>query len=57
VHLSTDIDTATVVGQRYGKPVILTVNTRLMHEQGFIFYQAENGVWLTNEVPNRYIAE
>lgn len=55
VHLSTDIDTATAVGQRYGKPVILTIKALLMHEQGFVFYRSENGVWLTEQVPHSYL--
>lgn len=55
VHLSMDIETATAVGQRYGKPVILTIKALLMHEQGFVFYRSENEVWLTEHVPNNYI--
>lgn len=51
VHLSEDIKTATAVGQRYGKLLILTIKTRLMYERGFKFYLAENGVWLTEKVP------
>ena len=51
VHLSQDEDTAHTVGQRYGKPVVLKIRALLMHEQGFKFYQAENGVWLTLSVP------
>ncbi|MFD2231225.1 RNA 2'-phosphotransferase [Alkalimarinus sediminis] len=57
VHLSTDIETATAVGQRYGKPVILTIKALLMHEQGFQFYLSENSVWLTESIPNIYIDE
>jgi putative RNA 2'-phosphotransferase len=57
VHLSSDIDTATQVGQRYGKPVILKINTLLMHQQGITFYQADNGVWLTHSVPIKYIED
>lgn len=55
VHLSTDIETATAVGQRYGKPVTLTIKALLMHEQGLMFYRSENGVWLTESVPHSYI--
>jgi putative RNA 2'-phosphotransferase len=55
VHLSQDIQTATKVGQRYGKPVVLTIKARLMFEEGSKFYLAENGVWLTNEVPSTFI--
>lgn len=55
VHLSTDVETATAVGQRYGKPVILKIKALLMHEQGFVFYRSENGIWLTASIPNSYI--
>ena len=57
VHLSKDIETATAVGQRYGKPVILTVKALLMHEQGFSFYISENGVWLTSAVPIEFFQQ
>lgn len=55
VHLSEDVATATSVGQRYGKPVVLTVDAARMHAQGFKFYQAQNGVWLTPDVPAEFI--
>lgn len=55
VHLSSDKQTASAVGQRYGKPVVLSVNTQLMHERGFLFYQADNGVWLTEHVPAEFL--
>ena len=55
VHLSQDITTAVAVGQRYGKPAVLKVEALRMHQQGFNFFQAENGVWLTNHVPNFFI--
>ncbi|MCX2784652.1 RNA 2'-phosphotransferase [Microbulbifer thermotolerans] len=55
VHLSTDIETASVVGQRYGKPVVLKIKSLLMHEQGFTFYLSDNGVWLTTQVPRDYL--
>lgn len=57
VHLSTNIETTTAVGKRYGKPMTLTIKALLMHEQGFTFYLAENGVWLTNNVPSKYIIQ
>jgi len=56
VHLSEDVQTATSVGQRYGKPVVLTIAAGAMHEQGFKFFQAQNGVWLTASVPSTFIA-
>lgn len=55
VHLSTDIDTATAVGKRYGKPVILKVDAGAMHQQGHEFFLSENGVWLTEHVPSSFI--
>jgi putative RNA 2'-phosphotransferase len=55
VHLSTDEETAEKVGMRYGKPVILVVAARLMHDEGYKFYQSENRVWLTDFVLPRYI--
>ena len=57
VHLSQDEQTALAVGERHGKPVVLKIKTLLMHEQGFKFYQAENGVWLTFNVPIIFISE
>jgi putative RNA 2'-phosphotransferase len=56
VHLSEEIATATSVGQRYGSVVVLAVATQQMLEEGFKFYQAENGVWLTEQVPARFLA-
>lgn len=54
VHLSQDIVTA--VGQRYGKPVVLKVEALRMHQQGFKFFQADNGVWLTTNIPPSFLA-
>jgi len=55
VHLSPTIETASAVGARRGKPVILEVQARKMHDDGFRFYLSANGVWLTDAVPWRYI--
>lgn len=55
VHLSEDIETATKVGNRHGKPVVYRVFAGWMHKEGFIFYRSVNGVWLTKEVPTKYI--
>lgn len=55
VHLSKDLETATKVGGRRGIPHILTVRSGAMHRDGFKFYLSENNVWLTNEVPAKYI--
>ena len=55
VHLSEDEQTAIAVGQRYGKPVVLKVKALLMFGQDFKFYQADNGVWLTNQVSPEFL--
>ena len=53
VHLSADIETATKVGQRHGKIVILNIDARDLHASGQAFCQADNGVWLTGPIqPN-----
>ena len=55
VHLSKDIETAYKVGQRHGKPVILKVLAKQMDEDGFKFFESENKVWLTDNVPVKYL--
>lgn len=56
VHLSADVSTATRVGSRRGKPVILTIAAANMHSAGFSFFRSANGVWLTDHVPPQYIS-
>ena len=51
VHLSADIDTAKMVGQRRGKPVVLRVHAAALHAAGHAFFRSANGVWLTDAVP------
>lgn len=55
VHLSQDINTAQNVGQRHGKPVVFVIDTKRMLADGYSFYVSENNVWLTNEVPAKYL--
>lgn len=55
VHLSSDEKTAITVGSRHGIPVIYKVHSRQMAEQGYQFYCSVNGVWLTKEVPVKYL--
>jgi len=57
VHLSVDKKTAEAVGKRYGKPIVLHIPALQMHQQGFVFGQAENGVWLTAKVPASFIVQ
>ena len=55
VHLSADKDTASQVGKRHGKLVILIVRSAEMQERGFEFYLSKNGVWLTDHIPAEFI--
>ncbi|MEU9400211.1 RNA 2'-phosphotransferase [Streptomyces sp. NPDC048242] len=55
VHLSADRETATRVGSRRGRPVVLPVDAAAMHRDGHVFRVSANGVWLTEAVPVRYL--
>lgn len=55
VHLSPDVETATKVGTRRGKPVILRVDAAAAHAAGTAFYRSDNGVWLADAIPAAFI--
>jgi putative RNA 2'-phosphotransferase len=55
VHLSPDRETATRVGARRGRPVILAVDAGAMHRAGHVFRVSANGVWLTAHVPVTFL--
>ena len=55
VHLSADEATAHRVGQRHGNPIIFQIEALRMHAKGFKFYLADNGVWLTDQVPPEFL--
>lgn len=57
VHLSADRETAAKVGQRHGKPHIFGVLAQEMHENNFEFFVSDNGVWLTEHVPAKYLKQ
>jgi putative RNA 2'-phosphotransferase len=56
VYLSSDVQTATKVGERRGKPVVLVIDSARMAAEGHKFRLSANGVWLTDHVPPEYIA-
>ncbi|SIO44009.1 putative RNA 2'-phosphotransferase [Singulisphaera sp. GP187] len=56
VHLSKDVETATKVGARRGRPIILKVAAGKMHRDGHTFLCSTNGVWLTAFVPPDYLS-
>ncbi|MGW7413226.1 RNA 2'-phosphotransferase [Streptomyces sp. NPDC054863] len=55
VHLSPDRETATRVGARRGRPVVLSVDSGAMHRAGHVFRISANGVWLTAHVPVEFL--
>ncbi|MFJ8645223.1 RNA 2'-phosphotransferase [Streptomyces sp. NPDC093546] len=55
VHLSPDRETATRVGARRGRPVVLAVDAGAMARDGHVFHVTANGVWLTDAVPPAYL--
>jgi putative RNA 2'-phosphotransferase len=58
VHLSADQDTAITVGRRHSKgndPMVLIIDAKLMHFNGYKIYLSKNGVYLTDHVPIDYI--
>jgi putative RNA 2'-phosphotransferase len=56
VHLSVDVETATRVGARHGRPAVLTVDAKAMSEAGHTFYVSDNGVWLVESVPAAFLS-
>jgi len=55
VHLSVDAATATSVGRRHGRPVLLRVAAGRMWAAGFKFVRSASAVWLTSTVPAEFI--
>jgi putative RNA 2'-phosphotransferase len=56
VHLSTDITTARNVGKRHGQAVVLLVQAGEMWRKHYVFHRADNGVWLTEQVPPAFLS-
>jgi putative RNA 2'-phosphotransferase len=57
VHLSKDVETATKVGARRGKPVVLKIEAGKLHQEGRSFYRSTNSVWLTDAVPPDFLTK
>jgi putative RNA 2'-phosphotransferase len=56
VHLSTDADTARIVGARKGRDVhVLTVRAGRAAAQGVPFYEGNGQVWLADHVPPEWL--
>jgi putative RNA 2'-phosphotransferase len=58
VHLSKDRQVAeTVGGRRKGGLVILKIDCKAMLADGHAFFLSENGIWLVDAVPAKYISQ
>ncbi|MCA9099918.1 MAG: RNA 2'-phosphotransferase, partial [Planctomycetales bacterium] len=55
VHMSTNMETMLQVGMRHGKPVLLSIDAKRMHADGYEFFLTGNHVWLTDHVPSEYL--
>ncbi|MEU6441301.1 RNA 2'-phosphotransferase [Streptomyces sp. NPDC047046] len=55
VHLTADRETARRVAARRGRPVLLTVRSGQLYEDGTAFLRSGNGVWLTAHVSPQYL--
>ena len=55
VHLSSDKETAKIVGKRHGKPFLYKIKSKEMWQNGYEFFLSKNGVWLTKEVPVSFL--
>jgi putative RNA 2'-phosphotransferase len=56
VHLSKDQETAAIVGSRRGQYTILKIEALRMRADGYKIYISDNGVYLVDEVPVKYIS-
>ena len=57
VHLSPDVETAFAVGKRHGKPIVLVIDAASMAADGYVFMLSANGVWQSEDIPWKYVAE
>ena len=55
VHLSETRANAIQVGARHGRPAVVEVAARPMHDDGHPFFHAAAGMWLTEAVPPQYL--
>lgn len=56
VHLSMDTETALIVGKRRDdNPVLLEINAKQAYADGVSFYIGNDKVWLSDNIPSKYI--
>jgi hypothetical protein len=54
-RLSADPETARRVGARHGPPVVFELDAAAMWAEGHTFFRSDNGVWLVDAVPPRFL--
>ena len=57
VHLSSTFETALAVGRRHGRPFVFKILAQQMFSDKYEFFLSDNGVWLTENVPTKYLKE
>jgi putative RNA 2'-phosphotransferase len=55
VHLSKNLETASKVGKRHGKLVMLEIDAKKMHQDNYQFYLSINQIYLVDCVPPHYL--
>lgn len=55
VHLSETIEDAVKVGKRHGEPVVLSINTQNVINDGGYFYRVPNGIWLSEFIMPQHL--
>jgi len=55
VHLSSNPAVALQVGDRHGKSILIKIDAQALHNDGHIFYNTSDNVWLTKVVPDVYL--
>lgn len=56
VHLSDNLNTALQVGSRRGRPIVYLVDWERMLADGHDLWVSENNVWLSNNIPSKYLS-
>jgi len=55
VHLSGSEEQAKLIGKRHGNPIVLFIDSERMLKDGFVFCKSEDNVYLTSDIPIKYI--
>lgn len=60
VHMSESYNDARMVGSRHAggslaMTIVFKIDAKKMHKDGYSFYKSEDGVWLTDHVPGKYL--